>query len=267
VFAIDAERHATGPEYAKLWTAAQERSRKLGTRVPDVFAVVEDEQDSTPADGLDETVDWRPPRPLIKSECRGYLLQDKVFFAHRREVYKKDAIRPLLRFAACELHGQAGLANASEADELDESGGAEEIADSREVSDAADEACQGLRGCRGGLESIGNLPLARSPGWSASFAQPAAELIIETKRFRQAIDCRRVWTAACAALQVRDGACAQSGAPGEISLGQACLHAMKPQEVGKRPGGCVVVRRAGWHRRSVRRGDYHARDDRYAARV
>jgi hypothetical protein len=151
MFAIDAQRDATGPEYAQIRTAPQEPTYQLGAGVPDVFAVVEDQQDSPRADGLDEAVDWRLRRALIKSEGRGYLLQDKVISARRREIHKIDTVPPLLVFAACELHGQAGLANASEADEFDQSTRVEQIADPRELSGAADEAGQRRRRALHGL--------------------------------------------------------------------------------------------------------------------
>jgi hypothetical protein len=82
---------------------------------------------------------------LIESDCRGYLLEDQVTVAYRREVHKVNTVWPLPDFAADQLEGQARFAHSAKSDQFDQSRRVEQIAESREFSGTADEAGQGRR--------------------------------------------------------------------------------------------------------------------------
>jgi hypothetical protein len=110
-----------------------------------VLAVIQDQEDSTRADGVDEQLKRMQWRLLIESDGRGYLLEDQVTPVHRRKVHEIDTVRPLPAFTVGELEGQARFAHSSNSDELDQSRRVEQIAESRKFSDAADEAGQGPR--------------------------------------------------------------------------------------------------------------------------
>ena len=130
------------------------RSHHRGGRVEDVFAVVDDQQESTPAEQVEMCVLQRQSRLRLHRQARGHRSNDSVGVGHGSQLDNPRAVRSRFRGKGCNLDGEARLAHAAGACERHQLVVSQVGDPALQIGDSTDERRRGDR----------QVPLRRRPG-------------------------------------------------------------------------------------------------------
>jgi hypothetical protein len=120
----------------------QQFQSKLRASFPEVFAVVQDEQQLFRPDKTQYDFEQGLIRGRAQSKRLSDELQDEIRLVQRREVHQPDAICKGFTHNSGNLDRQAGLACSSDTSESDKASGGEQIFHCRQISLTPDKTRQ-----------------------------------------------------------------------------------------------------------------------------
>ena len=104
-----------------------------------MLAVVENQQQGTILDKLDQCFGHRAPRLFLDAQHRCHRLRHQLRIGDWRELHEPDAIRIFVEHVGCDLQRKAGLAEAADAVKRHQSRFAQHLLHFGELALAADE--------------------------------------------------------------------------------------------------------------------------------
>ena len=151
-FARDAQRLPAGRQDLQTRSGAEQPRCEVRTRLHQVLAIVENDEEAALRDELFQRLDNRAPCLLDDAEHRRNRLRNESRIAQRRELDEPDSIRVFVENVGRDLQRQTGLSEAAAAEQRHEAGARNERFDLLELTAPADEgrrpAAAGRRGQR-----------------------------------------------------------------------------------------------------------------------
>ena len=123
MFPGDVQRLARGSQDLRIRAAFQNLVDQLRRAIQDVLAVVDDQQQHTRLQGIDDRVGERTGWLRLHAERSGDSRRDGFIAIDRRQFAKPDARREILQIALRDLQREARLAHAACADQRQQTAG------------------------------------------------------------------------------------------------------------------------------------------------